>query len=271
VSNHASNIASFNRTLRTISIVLVPLALAALACNFGSGEDPSLRETDIAIGIQQTLLAQTSSAMQAGLTAATSTLPAVQATASPPQPTIPPSPTTIEVATQPIISTSPAEPSSTPTSLAPQSIQLTDWEYIAFRPINSGCKLDDAPCWLLRMSGSGMWKSTAPTEGTMTTQSPIFIDPAWGNPALVFWHNFQTKGFGYRVNLQIDRQWSEVRRGDAPTTGWVQEVINLKDYKGENLSFNFTSTVVVRFLTPNISVNWYIQDVQIVPDYKPSP
>jgi hypothetical protein len=242
-----------------------------LACNIGAGEDPTLRETDIAIGIQQTLLAQTATALEVGVRAASPTLPAVEATESQPQATTPPPPAPTEAATQTIAPTSTTEPSSTPTSSTPQIIQLTDWKYIGFIPINSRCKLDDASCWLLKMSGSGMWKSTAPTEGTMTTQEPIYIDPAWGNPALVYWHNFQTKGFGYRVNLQIDRQWSEVRQKDGPTPGWVQEVINLKDYKGEDLNVNFTSSVVVRFLTPNLSVNWYIQDVQVVPDYEPNP
>ena len=235
-------ISKFPRTPRTIIVVLIALALAALACNFGSAEDPSLRETDIAIGIQQTLIAQTASALQAGLSAATPTSPAPEATATQPQATLPPSPEPTEAATQLVIPTNTLEPSSTPTSPAPQSLQITDWKYIAFIPISSGCEFDDAPCWLLKMSGSGMWKNTGPTEGTMTTESPIFIDPAWGHPALVFWHNFQTNGFGYRVNLQIDRQWSEVRRSSSETRGWVQEVIDLKDYKGSDININFSST-----------------------------
>lgn len=256
----------FPRIPRTIIVVLTALALASLACRFGSAEDPSLRQTDIAIGIQQTLIAQTAAALQVGLSEATATSLAPEATA-----TLPPSPEPTEAATQPVIPTNTLEPSSTPTTLAPLSLQLTDWKYVAFIPVSSGCKLDDVPCWLLKLSGSGMWKSTAPTEGTMTTASPAYIDPAWANPALIYWHNFQTKGFGYRVSLQIDGRWSDVRRSDTPTSGWVQEVIDLKSYKGSEININFSSTVVVAFVTPNLSVTWYIQDVQIVPDYIPNP
>jgi len=258
------------RALRATLILLVPLVLAALACNFQNGDDPALKETDIAIGIQQTLIAQTATALEAGVVAPPAAA-AVQTLESQPEATTPPLPSPTEAATQPVIPTNMPEPSFTPTTQPVESIQLEDWKLYSFIPINSGCKFDEEPCWLLKLSGSGLWKNNDPVEGTMTTRETTFIDPTWENPALVFWHNFGSNAFDRRVNLQIDGKWSGVQQTRQNTAGWAREVIDLKDYKGKNINVSFLSSIVVSWLTPNINVLWYIQDVQIVPNYQPEP
>lgn len=254
---------------RAITVLLMPMVFAALACSFSSGGDQALQETDIAIGIQQTLIAQTAIAMETSL-AAPATAVLVAATASSPPEVALPAPTGLET-TQPVFSTDTPEAAATSQSTSPEAIQLSDWRSAVFAPINSGCKLDDSSCWLLKMSGAGLWKSHAPTEGVLTTREPILIDPSWENPVLVFWHKFDSTGFGYRVNLQADGKWSGVRQNDLNTAGWVQEVIQLNDYKGKELNVSFLSTVVVSWLRPNLNVSWYIQDVKIVPNYQAAP
>jgi hypothetical protein len=249
----------------------MPMVFAALACSFSAGGDQTLKETDIAIGIQQTLVAQTAIALETSLAAPATAVPLGTTASSSPEVTTPITPALTGLETQPVTSTDTPQATATSESTDPVAVQLTDWKLAVFAPINSGCKLDDAPCWLLKMSGSGLWKSHGPTEGVLTTREPILIDPSWENPALVFWHKFESTGFGYQVNLQVNGKWSGVRQNDLNTAGWVQEVVKLNDYKGKELNVSFLSTVVVSWLRPNLNVSWYIQDVQIVPNYQTPP
>lgn len=257
-----------SRMMRAFAIFLFPLLLAALACNFQSGGDQTLRETDIAIGIQQTLIAQTATALEAALVAPPSTLPAAETPQSQPEATQPPSPTPVEVAKQPSLPTDTPTAIVTPTSPAPASIPIVDWGLSFWAQLNSGCKVKDTLCWKM---DDNYKKHLGSSNLVLISKTPILIEESWPNPYLTFWHKYDLERAG-NIDLQVGSTWLTIRAMAGKSSGgtWVQETIDLRDYIGK--------TLIIRFSAQGIwgsggikGSDWFVNDVNLVPDYQPNP
>jgi len=261
-----------SRMLCAAAIFLFPLIFAALACNFQGGGDQTLRETDIAIGIQQTLIAQTATALESALVAPPSTLPVMETPQGQPEATQPPpSPTPMEVATQPSLPTDTPAAIDTPTSPAPpapETIPILDWGMSYWAQLNSGCKVKGTLCWKM---DDNYQKHLGSSNLVLISKTPVLIDESWPNPHLVFWHKYDLERAG-GVDLQVGTTWITIKAMAGKSSGgnWVQEVIDLKDYKGKPL--------IVRFSAQGIwgsggikGSDWFVNDVNIIPNYQPNP
>jgi hypothetical protein len=247
-------------------IALLALGLAALACSLQGGEDLSLRQTDIAIGIQQTLIAQTATALQAGLVAQPATQPAGETPTSPPQISEPPPPSPTEAATQPPLPTD--TPLAATTVPVPEAVPIEDWGTRLWAALNSGCLVKDAQCWKM---DDDYKKHLGAYDLVLISKQPVLIDPSWPNPYLVFWHKYDLKRLA-SVDLQIGGQWVTFLRLTNKSSGgrWIQEAIKLSDYKGKE--------IIVRFSAQGIwgsggiaGSDWFVNNVILVPDYVPNP
>ena len=256
-----------SRGSRATMVFLIPLILAALACSIQTGADQSLKETDVAISIQQTLIAQTAAALEAGFVAAPAT-PAVQTPESQPEATATPLPTPTEEATLPPIPTDTPTTVATPTSPMPDSIPILEWEMSFWVPLNSGCRVEDALCWMMDDSYK---KHLGASSLTLITKTPMLIDPSWPNPYLTFRHKYDFERPA-SVDLKIGSTWKTVRNLTEKSSGerWVQEAIDLKDYTGQTMLVRFTALGV--WGSGGIpGSDWIVNDVNLIPDYKPGP
>ena len=208
-SNHKQFLPAF-RGWRATTVLLLPLVLAALACGIQNGTDQSLKSTDIAISIQQTLMAQTATALEAGLAALPATLAAPTAE-SQPEATLPPSPTPIVITatSEPALPTDTPTVAVPPTSPAPDAIPIVDWGMQYWAPIPNGCKEKGIPCWKM---DDDYHKHLGSADLVLISKNPVLIDPSWPNPRLVFWHKYDFSRFA-TVELKIEL---EMERPDGP-------------------------------------------------------
>jgi hypothetical protein len=257
------------RGWRAAAVFILPLALAALACGIQTGTDQSLRGTDIAISIQQTLMAQTATALEAGLAALPATLAAPTAE-SQPEATTPPSPTPIVITatSEPALPTDTPTVAVPPTSPAPDAIPIVDWGMQYWAPIPNGCKEKGIPCWKM---DDDYHKHLGAADLILVSKNPVLIDPSWPNPRLVFWHKYDFSR-GATVELKIDSKWSVLMDLNKKSSSgqWVMDTIDLKDYRGKN--------IIIRYAAGGIwgsggiaGSDWFVTDVNIVPDYQPAP
>lgn len=251
------------RALRAILALLLPLVLAALACNFQTGEDPTLKETDVAIGIQQTLIALTATALEAELLAPPATLPPAE-TVPPEAPQ--PSPTPEQVATQPPLPSDTPTVEVQPTSSAPERILLTDWGMQFWAPLSSGCTIKEAPCWKMDDNYN---KHLGSAYLTLISKTPLLIEESWSNPRLTFWHKYKFERAA-NIDIQVEGRWINVMGLSNKTSGgrWIQEAIDLSNYKGKE--------ILIRFVAAGIwgsggikGSDWFVNDINLVPNYKP--
>lgn len=250
------------RAKRGLAILVFPLIFAALACSFQTGDDQTLRETDIAIGIQQTLIAQTATALESALLA---TLPPAEPTQ--PEPTQPP-PTAVEVPTQPPLPTDTPTEASTPSAPVADVIPITEWGMQFWAPISSGCVNNDAPCWKM---DDNYKKHLGASDLVLASKTPVLIDPSWPNPYLTFWHKYNFERVA-RVDLKVNGKWITVKNlTDASSGGrWLKEAISLKDYIGKEIIVSFASQGI--WGSGGIKgSDWFVNEVNLVPNYQPSP
>jgi hypothetical protein len=246
--------------------ILVPLLLAALACNFQVKQDDGLRQTDIAVGIQQTQLAQTASALVAEGSKSTQAVLYVTATVGPPA-----TPGSQPVAENPTAALPPATaaPSDTPTAstntpTSQEDIVLTDWRLNFFLPVNSGCKVPDSGCW--RMNDD--FKKHSGSQLSLVSKVPVKIDPSWPSPYLVFWHKYKFENKAH-IDISGDSVWSTIKVLDKQkSSNWKKDAISLEMFKGKEVLVNFAAYGI--WGSGGIpGSDWYINDVRIVPNYTP--
>lgn len=260
---HQNRHLSSLRTLRTLAVIILPLFVAALACSFQTGGDQTLRETDIAIGIQQTLIAQTATALEAALSATQPPEP----TQAPPEPTQPP-PTEAVAPTQPPMPSDTPVQAATPTAPVADVIPITDWGMQFWAPINSGCVNNDAPCWKM---DDNYKKHLGASDLVLASKTPVLIDPSWPNPYLTFWHKYNFERVA-RVDLKVDGRWITVKNlTDASSGGrWLKEAIRLKDYVGKEIIVSFSAQGI--WGSGGIKgSDWFVNEVNIIPNYQPNP
>jgi serine/threonine protein kinase len=152
----------------------------------------------------------------------------------------------------------------TPTS---QVVMLTEWETIGFMKVSNGCNssLPQPVCW--RTTGN---------EGTLLSNI-VYIDPSWKHPYLVYWQKSDGKGqFSLRVQVEQTRTLLTVySNGDNNPGRWKEEYINISKFRGQKILLKYFEEceVVIAFTFGPVckSGQWYLQNIQIIPDYEPTP
>jgi len=151
---------------------------------------------------------------------------------------------------------------TSPASIPTRAIVLTKWEKSWFVEIYTDCKFPDTVCW--------KWEN--PPRGynavnTLLSEENMYIDPAWNNPHLIFWHNYTLQGT-FALSARVDNQWQYlmVLSEKSQSHGWKKETLDLSLYKGKHILLKFSEETGTWSLQvqPN---QWYIQDIQIVPNY----
>jgi len=255
--------------LAGIVAILLPLLLAALACNFQAQEDPGLRQTDIALGIQQTQLAQTAAALVVESNKPTQAVVYVTATPAAPTPgsepvADKPTDTPLPAATAaPTNVSATAAPTSAPSNSEP--VVLKDFRLNYFAPIGSGCKVAEVGCW--RMLDD--FKKHYGAELSLVSKTPVLVDSSWPQPYLVFWHKYKFENKA-RIDIQADGTWSTVLVLDRQksSNNWKQGAIKLEMFKGKEIIVNFAAYGI--WGSGGIpGSDWTINDVRIVPNYTP--
>jgi hypothetical protein len=255
----------------TMTWVALSLLFSILACAINlPGTTPPKNSTDVARSVEATVNAETVATLQSqetqiasGIVPTQSEDPGVSATIQSQQATMDAQATSLlPPATQPPETEIPLVASSVPTSGASlDPVSITDWKMYFWVPLTSGCKVLNLPCWKL----ADDWKTaqTSSGDGVLTSKAPVLIDAAWERPYLVFWNKRQLRRTG-AIELQVDGDWIGVKNLNQTRTEWVQEAIDLQPYKGKQM--------IVRFLAQigyAQQSTWFIQDVKIVPNYKP--
>lgn len=246
--------------------LLLALSLSAAACSFSMPQNEGARQTDISLGIQQTLLAQTALALSAESGKPTTAPIVVTATPEPP------TPGPVPVVDQPTALPAPTQPSTSQPTAAPAaapSLTVTKFKLYQFAEAHSGCKMDTTLCWVQNMSGAGSWKTGKPVEGSLSSSEPITIDASWPRPYLIYTHHLALSNFAAAVQLKVSSDLLTVRTYDRSSTGWLTEAIDLGPYKGKTVQVIFYSNLssFVRSATSLMRIEWKIQDVEIVPNY----
>lgn len=265
----------YSNVLKGLLYLILPLILAAAACEIpGIGNETSLQQTNVALGIQQTMNAINDATLQTQLTQVVVVNPTVpqqniqatldaQATALILQLTQSAQPATSE-ATATIESGQPPTATPTTTAASLEPVSITDWGMRFWVPLNSGCKVDEAGCWKMnddydKHLGSG--------ELILVSKTPVRISPDWPNPYLVLWHRYKFNNTAH-IDLQVNGKWVTVKilNRQSSSNNWVREIIKLADYKGKE--------IIVRFAAAGIwgsggipGSSWYVNDVRVVPDY----
>ena len=231
-------------------LLLSILVLLALACSISASPTAPQPTSDIqgtinaAVAITETAQATTN----AGL---------------PPTDTAAP-PTATEVLATPTAEQE-APPTSTPSQAptAPASLLFANWGMQFFVPLSSGCKVKDAPCW---KTDDDFSKHTG-SQMILTSKDSFFIEPSWPSPYLVFWHKRDLKTPA-SLQISIDGNWLIVRDFTKSSGDWTHGFIELRDYKGKEIGVRFMADGVwTKGFTPRSL--WYIQEVQIIPDFTP--
>jgi hypothetical protein len=245
------------------TVLLLALVLAAISCTFLPAGDDALRQTDIALGIQQTLVAQTATALQVQSSAPTFTaapptsVPVVEAASPTPaavEPTLPPTDTQAAATNTPVPVVS-SEP-----------VNIAEWRMFYWVPLGSGCKVAGTGCWKME---DDYKKHTGAGDLTLTSKVPIMIDASWPSPYLVFWHKHKFASTA-RIDISGNGVWSTMVNltKKQSAENWVRGEIDLSMFKGKEILVSFAAMGI--WGSGGIpGSDWFINDVQVVPDYQP--
>jgi len=165
----------------------------------------------------------------------------------------------------------PTRPPAAQASPSPQtsfdSVLITDWKQGFFNQLSSGCKLADTPCWVSdddyqKHNGSNM---------VLTSRERVLIDSNWPHPYLVFWHKYHFE-ISASISVDVNGTWEDLELYSTGTNEWEQAYFDLSKYKGEEILIRFTAATArwgsFRHNPPK--TEWFLQQIQIVPDYAPS-
>ena len=117
--------------------------------------------------------------------------------------------------------------------------------------------------------------SKSVSEVSLIGKSSIYIDPDWNNPYLVFWHKYDFLGESMII-VQVDGRQEILKTfvKGSKSDDWRREILELNRYKGKDILLNFTAdaeqhAVGGGFWGTNkfVRTEWYLQDIQIIPDY----
>lgn len=261
-------------------ILIVPVMLASFACSFPGVSDTSFRQTDVVLGVQTTLVAEQAATFQAQQTqlagqvvptatqdnSLAETLQAQQAAMTAQAATI----IAMAVTTEPPATPTPIEPTATPPA---SSLLLEDWEMNYWLKMDSGCQEKEKVCWRVMddydVHGGALLN--------LTTTEPFLIDPSWEKPTLVLWNKRDVKTQAY-VNVIVNGKAKRLKTWTGTTGAWRLEAIDLSEYKGEQVRIQFSiegnpgpKTQSWWKHTKRPSSTWFVQGVEILPTYTPTP
>jgi hypothetical protein len=254
----------------TMTLVALALSFSILACSTNlPGITAPNNPTDVARNVEATINAETVATLQAQETQVASGIkttqtedPAVNTTIQAQQVTLDAQATgMLPQVTQPPATEVPLATVAPTSATSPASLSITDWKMYFWVPLTSGCKVLNIPCWKL----ADDWKTaqTSSGDGVLTSKVSVLIDPAWERPYLVFWDKRQLRRTG-AVEIQVDGEWIGVMNVNQTRAEWTQQTIDLQPYKGKQLTVRFMAEIGYYQQS-----TWFIQDVKIVPNFKP--
>jgi hypothetical protein len=242
-----------------ITMLCSILIISASGCEFINNLSPSVNETDLNTSVEATINAernitqaaqvvidQTASALQATIDAQATSLAQIptQEPVQTEEPTIAPSDT----------------PEATQAPIDSTAIPITDWSMLYWRPLSSGCHFKDQMCWKLFDD----YKTTQGwAEAVLTSKTSVQIEENWPSPYLVYWNERDLR-FAARLVLHVDGTPIKVKDLSKTKSNWQQDFISLEEYKGQQVIVQFISNVGEKYIS-----SWFIQNVQIVPDFTP--
>lgn len=261
-----------SRSLAGLFAILLPLIFAAFACNFqaASGTNDGLIQTNVALGVQQTLLAQTAAAIAAPTTEVAPT--ASVAVVPQPVDTATSEPTLTALPTEAPPTEAPAQPTASETSapVALEVIDLTNWKTESIVPLSSGCFVPDQPCWKADPAGSTnncrgcLGSSPVDYSVHLTSREKILIDDAWPRPYLTFYYQIVFEPTRANLGVEvIDRGTvASVFAFDSSSPTWKQAFVDLSEFKGEEVLIRLGGNG-----TQTREFSLFLQQIQIVPDF----
>jgi hypothetical protein len=256
-------------------LLLSPLFASILACALPGSADESTVQTVIAQNVQATVNAEDAATLQARQTslAVNETKLALQleGTVQAQQATLQAQET--RVALEKTKPPTPSEASATQTqegsSKTFDSVSLVNWDQNYFVPISTGCPVEDSPCWKADDDSDKHFGGTL----SLVCEDTVFIDPEWPNPYLVFWHKYDLARPA-NVSILFNSQWEYLKIYGKGQSNWSQDAFDLSKYKGDTILIQFSTDGRAPYVWPHPAPpknDWYIQYVQIVPDYAPEP
>jgi len=162
---------------------------------------------------------------------------------------------------------------ATPTSSNPQATPapelISNWQQGFFVPLTSGCYFNDLPCWKTdddydKHQGGMM---------ALISRDSILIDADWANPYLVFWHKYDLARDAY-ISVMANGQWDYLEIYREGKINWTQAFFDLSKYKGESIIIQFSTQGRTQRRWPAQAPkgsDWYIQAINIYPDFNLSP
>jgi hypothetical protein len=115
----------------------------------------------------------------------------------------------------------------------------------------------------------------------LISESGILIDPEWENPYFVFQNKHRFLG-NANIMVKVEGQWEYLNIYEKGTQDvWKKEFFDLSKYAGKNILFLFSVDCGGLsgggggggFLLGGgyeYTNEWYLQDIQIVPNFEPS-
>ncbi len=248
-------------------VIITIIFCLILACALPGISNIDTQATSVALGVQASQIAAQATELETQLQ--------IAAAASP---TLPPAPTVDLVQTEQALqatsqalqqtSAAPVLPSDTPSPqatatnpVAASPTTITDWQTQYWVLLSSGCEIKDAPCWKLLDD----FKTTlGPAEAFLTSKEAVLVGENWGRPALVYLNKRELK-FEAKITLIVDGKPTVVRIIPKGKVGaWKEESVDLSPYKGKNVRVQFSCPVGMRYIN-----SWFLQNIQIVPEYEP--
>lgn len=241
---------------------ILVLSLLLSACQLPSSSGDNAQQTLSAMIVQSTLIAEGTrmaaefSATQMAMQSAQQVAPVTEAPANP----------TAESPQPPQVSPT-VEVVASPTVEGGDIIKLTAWEMVGWNPLTAD-KCDDPEfgCW-------GVLNFKVKTS--LTSEAPVFIDPSWTSPYLVFWskHDSEVRDpFGFlMISSEGTTSWEYLDTFASPKNFWQKLTYDLSKFKGQNIQLRFYCEPVTNVTQMGnmqyLEYRWYIQDVSIDPSY----
>ena len=238
---------------KIVAGILLGLALLMIACNLSFNQsNPDKDATDVASVIESTLNAEWAKATEAAQAAAE--VPPASPTSSPPTDT----PPTVESPAEPTI-----EIQLSPTSAASDLTAkwYTWFTFIHWVPLSTGCQNMSVPCYKLI---DDIKILEGEFDAILTAGNDIRVEESWPSPYLVYGNQRSLK-YPASINLVVD---GKPIVGKFLPTGevnqWKEEYLDLSEYKGKKVRIQVVCPVGRQKVN-----SWIINDMRIVPDYKP--
>ena len=242
---------------RFIYLPLCLLILLALACGISINSAPAQPTTDL-LGTINAAVAVTETAQKDAQATAEAASTATSQVASPTATLIP----TDSPEALPSLTPSPA-------ATAPDSVYFKEWSMQYFVQLSGGCKVKNALCWKTDDDYSKHFGNPM----IMTSKTSVLIEPSWPSPYLVFWHKRDIK-HGGSLEIGLDGKYLKVKDFSSSNSDWNRVFIKLSDYKGKELTVRFSADGMLAGSGRTWSAGrqqsiWFIQEIQVIPDFIP--